>query len=83
MSPGATMGPSSYMEASSDAYVAVPRLPSGPDTGVGVGNERREHHARDQEERHAQQHQVDDGAHLVEGDGALTTQGGDRPKKKG
>ena len=65
-----------------EATEGARNLAARPGTDVGVGDERREHHACDQEDRHAQQRHIDDATHLVEGDGALTTQRGDRPKKR-
>ena len=50
-----------------------------PDTGVGVSDERREHHGCDEEYGHAQQDHIDDVTQVVDDDGALTTQGFHRP----
>ena len=55
-----------------DDYCRLALAPR-PDTGIGVGDERREHHARDQENRHTQHHHIDDTTHLIDHDGALTT----------
>ena len=46
-----------------------------PDAGVGVSDERREHHCCDEEYGHAQQDHIDDVAQVVDDDGALATQG--------
>ena len=44
-----------------------------PDTGVGVSDERGEHHRGDEEYGHAQQDRINDAAQVVDDDGALGT----------
>jgi hypothetical protein len=48
--------------------MAAARAFAGPDTGVGVSDERREHHRGDEEYAHAQQDHIDDVAQLVDDD---------------
>ena len=57
-----------YLNARSRA-----RLPpaAGPDTGVDVSDERRQHHRRDEEDGYPQQSYIDNVAQIVNDGGAL------------
>jgi hypothetical protein len=46
-----------------------------PDTGVGVSDERRDHHGCDEEYRDAQQDHIDEAMHVGNNGRALTTHG--------
>lgn len=55
------------------------RLAQSPGPDTSVSDERREHHCCDEEYSHAQQDHIDDVTLVIDDDGALPTQGFDRP----
>jgi hypothetical protein len=55
-------------------YSAERTSSPGPHAGVGVSDERREHHPRDDEDGYAQQNPIDDVAHVIDDEGTLGTQ---------